>query len=155
MPSLKLTHHPQKYQSDCLPACAWMILTHFGINIRYRRLMRTLRAGEDGTPFHNLELLTQFKKSIQVKVGYEYIDPMGLVENYVTSGLPIVVAVDTEYLPYWDESTAHAVVVAGIDSTRISLYDPWFDEAPKTVERVQFESTWLERDYLYGVIQIQ
>lgn len=81
---------------------------------------------------------------------------MDLLKKDLEVGRPIIAAVDTRALPYWDnenEANYHAVVIAGIDESTVSVSDPWFIEAPKVVENVQFESAWLYREYAMAVIE--
>ena len=81
---------------------------------------------------------------------------MELLEYYLENRHPIIVAVNTADLAYWDnenEVVDHAVVVAGMDEATISIYDPWFLEAPKVVEKIKFESAWLYREYAMAVIE--
>lgn len=75
-----------------------------------------------------------------------------LLEMYIGRSVPVILSMDTAHLPYWTEATDHAVVVAGIDGEFVALFDPWFPDAPKVVERVHVESAWLESAFLYGVI---
>lgn len=35
---------------------------------------------------------------------------------------------------------------------QVRLNDPAFPDAPKVVPRIQFESAWLRREYLYALI---
>ena len=121
------------------------------ISARYERLRRLLGSGEDGTPFANLERLSRL--STTVLVDNECGDPMALLDATLGRSIPVIVSVGTKYLPYWTESTDHAIVVAGIDTSTVSIYDPWFKDAPKIIERIHMESAWLESEFLYGAIQ--
>ncbi|MEM7133949.1 MAG: hypothetical protein AAF702_47080 [Chloroflexota bacterium] len=47
----------------------------------------------------------------------------------------------------------HAVVVAAMDEATVSVYDPWFIDAPKVVRNLTFESAWLYREYAMAVIE--
>ena len=133
MPSLNLTHHQQQYQTDCLPACAAMVLSFWGINVRYGRLRRLLKAGKDGTPFSHISRLTELK--VIVSVDREYSYPMERLGSYLSQGLPLIASVDTAYLPYWAEASDHAVVVIGRYGTQISIHDPWLSKGPTIIEQ--------------------
>lgn len=153
MPSLTLTHRVQSEESDCLSACAWMVLHYLGIDIRYRRLTRLLKVGDSGASFHNLTYLNQLKRSNAVSVLIED-GHMDLLAQYIAQGHPVIASVNTVDLPYWNgESEAHAVVVVDLDDATVSLHDPWFEDARKLVERSLFDSAWLRHEYRYAVIQ--
>lgn len=147
MPSLNIIHHRQRYETDCLAACVQMVLDNLGVNVGYRRLLRLLRTGEDGTSFYNLRFLDTLKVSVLIEDGH-----MGILESYLAQGYPFLVSVNTADLPYWSEATDHAVVVTGIADDMVWLHDPWFEHAPISVDRVKFESAWLRHEYLYAVI---
>jgi predicted double-glycine peptidase len=68
--------------------------------------------------------------------------------------IPPIVFVSTQDLSYWDEATQHAVVIAGIDETHVSLHDPAFPDAPKTIPIDEFMLAWLEMDEFYALIQL-
>ena len=53
------THRQQRRESDCLVACAEMVLEDLGLTIDYTRLAKLLRAGADFTPFSHLRFLAQ------------------------------------------------------------------------------------------------
>jgi len=44
------------------------------------------------------------------------------------------------------------VVAVGIDERRVYLNDPFFDAAPQSVSRLEFELAWDEMDNVYAVI---
>lgn len=127
-----------------------MVLDYYQVSMQYRQLQRLLKTTADGTPFNNLTLLAVRGFSVVVK--NEFDQPMALLEAYLRRSVPVILSVNTAYLPYWAEETDHAVVAAGIDATSVALFDPWFPDAPKVVARVHVESAWLESTFLYGVI---
>lgn len=146
---LPVSHQQQKHQSDCLVACAAMILSYLKIPVSYKKLMQMLRVDAIGTPFRNLQNLHSLGLLIVIKEGnFEEI------KNHISSGLPVITAVDTGQLTYWQETTDHAVVVIGIDDTAVYLNDPNFVDAPKIVAQAEFELSWLEKNYLYAVFQL-
>lgn len=52
---LPVRHKQQNHRSDCLAACADMLLTYLGAPISYSRLLKTLRVDTDtGAPFANI-----------------------------------------------------------------------------------------------------
>jgi predicted DNA-binding antitoxin AbrB/MazE fold protein len=59
VPWLPVSHKRQCHRSDCLAACAAMILAHLGRSVRYSRLMRLLNVTPDlGAPASNIESLS-------------------------------------------------------------------------------------------------
>lgn len=149
---LKLTHHPQRQEADCLAACAWMVLTKLGVTIRYDRLHKLLKIiDEVGASIYNLRYLADFDKSLSVEIADRDMDWLALA---IQNGIPVIVSVDTIDLPYWrGEAAYHAVVVVDIDGASVWLHDPWFNDAPKRVEQNNFESAWLRNEYACAVIQ--
>ena len=129
-----------------------MALANLGINIRYNRLRRLLKVRDNvGASFYNLQLLRELKEAVSVTIDD---GNMEMLEEYLDQEHPVIVAVDTIDLPYWNqESVSHAVVVVGLEEATVSLHDPWFEDAPKVVDRMLFESAWLRHEYAYAVIQ--
>jgi uncharacterized protein YvpB len=80
---------------------------------------------------------------------------MTILEAYLNQQLPVLTSVDTQDLPYWDTIERHVVLVIGIDLNTVYVNDPAFATAPQSVERRVFESAWLRRDYVYGVLQLK
>ncbi|MEM7127712.1 MAG: cysteine peptidase family C39 domain-containing protein [Chloroflexota bacterium] len=152
MPLLNLSHQTQKQQSDCLAACAAMLLSALGIKFRYSHLVRLLKTRYYGTAFENLALL----ESLGVKIEIDRSDDFNNIEVLTKSlerGEPLVVAVETSELQtYWTHSTSHAVVVVGIDEQNVLLNDPAFEDAPKIVPINEFLIAWGEQDYRYAIL---
>lgn len=96
-----------------------MVLSNLGVKVRYRRLLRLLRTGEDGTSFYNLRFLDALKVSVLIEDGH-----IGFLESYLAQGHPISVSVNTADLPYWSEATDHAVVVTDVTGDMVLLHDP-------------------------------
>lgn len=147
---LGLKHHRQT-QSDCLAACASMVLEYLGISYEYNRLMHMLGTTNDGTPFSNLKRLAS---SLDLSVVYnKNHEDLSIFEQNISIGLPIIVAVQTWPLPYWQQlNTDHAVIVVGINDEDIFLYDPYFAAIPQIVDLDSFLTAWSERDFEYSVI---
>ena len=151
---LPVSPFKQKQQADCLAACCAMVLTYLQIEIPYQRLLGLLKVQTFGSIFHHLKNLEVL--GVSVLIGEGDIDRL---KHYLSLGLPVIVFVDTgELQSYWVEQTNHAVLVVGFDETAntsslIYLNDPEFLEAPKSVSLAEFELAWLEKDYLYAVIE--
>ncbi len=93
---------------------------------------------------------------------------MSLLHSYLDQGMPVIVAVETQHLPYWilqadrrSQSVRHAIVVVGMDESNrvahgmIYVNDPAFNDAPQRIHPDWFELAWLERDYQYAVIRTE
>ena len=150
MPILPITHYRQQQQADCLAACASMALTHLNIRVRYGRLLRLLQVKSFGASFYNLRALDQLGVSTTIGDG-----DMSILKSYLNQKLPILTSVDTQDLPYWHTIERHVVLVIGSDIDIVYVNDPAFANVPQRVDRVLFESAWLWRDYVYGVIHQQ
>ena len=146
-------HRQQRRESDCLVACAEMVLDHLGIRISYQRLARILRAQPSFTPFSNLRFLEVLGLSVTLAQG----NPASF-EPYIESGLPVLVSVKTMGWQHWgDEVTEHAVVVVGVDeqSDLIYIHDPFFPTAPIEMPLIVFEIGWEEKGRQYAVIGLE
>jgi hypothetical protein len=67
--------------------------------------------------------------------------------SHLTTGLPVIVAVRTDDLPYWlnrtdipdeEKATDHAVVVVGLDEQTVYANDPDFEQAPQVIDLDEF-----------------
>ena len=138
--------YKQMQQADCLAACAAMVLAHFGQPLPYAELLTLLDIGPYGAPRRNILRLT----TLGLKVDYGEATT-GILAAHLKHARPVIAFVDTGELPYWSESTNHAVVVVGLDDDAVLVYDPAFD-SPQTVPRESFELAWLECDNVCAVI---
>jgi uncharacterized protein YvpB len=76
-----------------------------------------------------------------------------IFEQSISIGLPVIVAVQTWPLVYWQQmDTDHAVVVVGLDEENFYLYDPYFATFPQIVDLDSFLTAWSERDFEYGIL---
>lgn len=151
MPLLNVTHYKQRHEADCLATCSRMLLEYIGNRTRYRRLLRLLQVDADdaGTSFYQLKKLETLGVTVEIDFGY-----MGILADHCQNRRPVIASVDTRYLPSWHGLwRLHAVVVVGLDTDTVFLNDPAFDNAPFSINRTDFESAWLEREYLYATIQ--
>ena len=144
VPSVK--HIPQRVNGECVVACAAMALNHMGVSVDYNRLVKLLRLidGVGTASFHVREL---------EKLGVSVIYKRGTLEelrDHLKQNRPCIAFVKTAELPYWSETTDHAVVVVGLDDDYAYLNDPAFDYAPIKVSRGDFGLAWLERDEVYS-----
>jgi len=147
-PWLPVSHQKQRHRSDCLVACATMVLDYLGRSIRYSRLLRLLGVTPDlGAPASNVRRLSSLNVSVEYGAGT--IDDLA---EHIERSVPCIAFVHTIHLSYWTEATRHAVVVAGTDEEHVYLNDPFFDIAPQVVSRLEFELAWDEMDNTYAVI---
>lgn len=151
MTLLPVSHQQQREEADCLVVCTAMVLTYLQIPYRYEQLRRVLRTEQHGTIFSNLGHLETI--GVWTSLGNGSFVKL---QDYLEIGLPVIVAVETEYLTsYWDEATHHAVVVIGIDGDSVYLNDPAFVTAPQIVARDEFEAAWVEHNYRFAVITLE
>lgn len=146
-------HQQQRRESDCLVACAKIVLDYLGIQIDYERVAKLLRAGPSFTPFGNLRYL----ESLGLSVTFDAQGNISSFESNIELGLPVIVGVTTLAWDHWQgEVTNHAVVVVGIDraSGLIYLNDPFFPNAPLEMSLLRFEIGWQEKDHECGIIAL-
>jgi ABC-type bacteriocin/lantibiotic exporter with double-glycine peptidase domain len=147
---LPVSHRRQKQQADCLAACAAMVLDYLQVPINYEDVNRLLGVDAIGTPFRRLQNLQALGLRINIDEGN-----LTKLQTYLEDGLPSIVAVNTGQLPYWEDITNHAVVIIGIDEQYVYLNDPDTAESPQVVSLAEFELAWLEKDYLFAVIELE
>ncbi|MFN8441640.1 MAG: peptidase C39 family protein [Caldilineaceae bacterium] len=148
MSLLPVLHQKQQRQSDCLVACAAMVLGYLHIPVRYEKLIRLLETEQHGSVFSKLENLRALYVNVQIQES-----SIDQIEEALASGLPTIVAVNTRELKsYWRIGVAHAVIVIGIDDRFVYANDPAFAIAPQKISRAEFELAWLEQDYLSCLI---
>lgn len=146
-------HSRQQDESDCLVACAEMVLTHLGITINYTRLARLLRSGSTFTPFNHLHHL----KTLGLFTTIEEQGSLTVFEQAIDTGLPVIVSVQTLAWAHWQgEVTHHAVVVVGIDRANDIIYinDPFFADAPIGMSLLNFQIGWEEKFREYAIIRL-
>jgi ABC-type bacteriocin/lantibiotic exporter with double-glycine peptidase domain len=149
MTLLPVSHRRQKQPSDCLAACAAMVLDYLLVPVNYSQLIGLLNVDAVGAPFRNLRYLHSLGLSVTVAEGN-----IETLQTQLDTGLPVIVAVATIELPYWDEATDHAVVVIGMDEQQVYINDPDRVSSPQVVSLAEFELAWLEKDYLYACVQL-
>lgn len=140
----------QIQQSDCLAACAAMVLDFLGETVDYRRLLRLLDIDTFGAPRRNIVRLT--------RLGFDVVygeATFSVLAQIVTQGAPVIVFVDTHELSYWGQATNHAIVVVGIEDDYVLVNDPAFDDVARPILAAEFELAWLNSDYTYAVIRPQ
>lgn len=148
---LNFVHNRQRRESDCLVACAEMALNHLGISLPYWQLSKLLGSGDDFTPFSRLANLRKLELSVTLGENAQAV----VFEEYLLSGLPVIVGVYTRGWLHWGGvETQHAVVVVGVDRMNdlIYIHDPYFVEFPIEMSLLAFEMGWEEHDRQFAVI---
>lgn len=146
MTLLPVLHRQQHQQSDCLVACAAMVLDYLQVPVNYARLAKLLQTDPFGTVFRKIQNLEAFGLHILIEAG-----SVEKLRFHLENGLPCIVPVQTHPLSN-EESTNHAVVVVGLEEDSIHINDPAFPTAPQIVTLAEFDLMWLEHDYFYAVI---
>jgi ABC-type bacteriocin/lantibiotic exporter with double-glycine peptidase domain len=147
---LPVLHQKQQRQSDCLVACAAMVLCYLQIPFRYERLAKLLETEQHGTVFRKLQNLRALYVSVQIQEG-----DFQAVDDALAIGLPVIVAINTgELKSYWQSAVAHAVVVIGMDKEFIYLDDPALEDAPQRVTIAEFDLAWLEQENLLCIVSL-
>jgi hypothetical protein len=125
-----------------------MVLRYLGVSATYRRLLGLLRIESHGALLSSLKALEALGVSVTFRTG-----TLTELHQHLLNDQPPITLVLTGELPYWNESTLHAVVVIGLDDRHIYVNDPALPEAPIPVSHGDFELAWLERDELYAVLK--
>lgn len=150
MPLLPVSHYQQRRESECLAACAAMVLGYLEVPVDYQALLKLLRIGPEGAAFRNLSYLQSLGVSVLIEHG-----EIEALRQHLERGLPPIAFVATAQLSYWDEATGHALVVVGLEDDQIYLNDPNFPDAPKIISVGEFELAWIDRDQFYALVQLE
>ncbi len=129
---LPVSNFRQQQQADCLAACAAMVLAYLHIPIQYNRLLDTLKTTKIGTPFHNLTLLASRGLYIHIDEGN-----LDTLRNHLETGLPLIVAIYTQDLPYWKARTDVPSEEKQVDHAIVDVGDCYLGD--------QFFGRWAER----------
>lgn len=140
---LKKRHFKQELKASCVAAAARTLLDFHGIadvaEAELRRILKT--KPEKGTNFFNL-LFLKDEKHWNLDVEIEAGNPNELFTKISTTQIPVIVFVDTALLPYWNEPTAHVVIVVGFDEETVIINDPFFDDKEIRIPALDFLKAW-------------
>ncbi len=126
-----------------------MVLEYLEIHAPYDHLVRVLGITPDlGAPASNI---TRLAADLNIQTTYRSGD-LAALKKYVQQSVPCIAFVHTIQLSYWEEEVWHAVVVVGIDESKVYLNDPFFKEAPQAVSHLEFLLAWDEMDNTFAVI---
>lgn len=148
MSLLRVSHKEQSQQSDCLAACAAMVLEYLDINASYKDLLKRLKVNQYGALYKNLYYLQD--------LGVKVLLAQGEIENLSDSlarNVPPIAFVDTRELSYWYAESYHAVVIVGIENNQVFINDPAFADAPKRVSVDEFILAWIGMEQFYALVE--
>lgn len=149
MPLLTISHQQQRNNSDCLAACAMMVLAVKEYKIDYSSLVKLLRISDSGAPYSYLRFLEKIGVTVLLEQG-----DLSILRDWLAQGISPIVFVNTGELPYWDETVYHSVVLVGLDDTFAYLNDPAFEDAPQKVALGDFDLAWFEMGEEYAVLKM-
>ena len=144
---LPVPHYMQEEETSCYPASCRMVLSFIGIEQSEAALRRILRIEERGTPIDNIDYLESEENLKVIKDNLT----LGELKQYLDQGVPVIVSLWTEYLPYWNKNSAHAVVVVGYEEDGLWVNDPKHPDAPKKIMEKAFMEAWDLFEY-FGVV---
>jgi ABC-type bacteriocin/lantibiotic exporter with double-glycine peptidase domain len=128
-----------------------MVLDYLGVHREYNWLARVLQTKTIGTPFHNLANL---HSTLGVHVLMAVDGSLFDFDTVLDSGLPIILAVDSNVGNIWPYYENHAVVIVGFNKETVFINNPAVQEAPQEVTLKNFLWAWSRRDYQYAIISL-
>lgn len=146
-----LEHRRQRRETDCLVACTAMVLEYLGIRRTDAWLSKLLETTTIGTPFFNL---TKLQAALGVDIELAEQGTLATFATILESGLPVIVAVDSDDAAHWPHYHHHAVVVIGFDADQVYVNNPAVADAPQAVQIETFLWAWSQREYEYAVIRL-
>lgn len=156
----KLLPVPPKFQladGYCLPACIQMVLAYWGIERDQSDLARQLRLiPRAGVPGSHVRWLASDRLDVTYRSGN-----LADLTAALDQGVPPILLVHTSQLPYWNQATAHAIVLLGIEpapsvaegNDQVVLNDPGASQAPVRASLSDLMLAWDEMANLYALIR--
>jgi len=149
---LPVPHLTQQAKSDCLVACASMVLGHAGKTYSYRKLANSLDTRTHGTVFSHLRRLSKLNINFTLKKG-----DFDELHSQLHQNHPCILAVRTGELPYWrdlsePEDVSHALVLIGLSGNIAYVNDPAFEDAPIEVAISELDLARLEHDEQFAFL---
>ncbi len=145
---LSVPHLPQLANGYCLPACVQMVLAYWRIERKQAKIAKELGlipgAGVSGN-----RVKTLASKKLEIFYGAGTLIDL---DSALVQSIPPIVLVNTGELPYWQQTTAHVVVLLGIDQQTVYLNDPGLPQGNTAVSLGDFELAWDEMVNLYALI---
>jgi ABC-type bacteriocin/lantibiotic exporter with double-glycine peptidase domain len=126
-----------------------MVLAYWGIERKQTDLAKTLELIPGaGVPGNRMKKLAS--RRLEVHYGSGHLPDLSTA---LEQGIPPIVLVQTSELPYWQQATAHAVVLLGLDNQTVLLHDPAIDQGETEVSLGDFELAWDEMANLYALLR--
>ena len=140
-------HYQQHHIGNCLPACAQMALSQFGLDLPQDELARRLGTIPGlGTPFPNIERVKEWNVGVEITQwsGFERL------RMALSQGQAVITAIFTSSdLPGWDAiRTQHAVLVIDIQDEQIFYHDPMLPTGPVETSLNGFLLAWSDMEEL-------
>jgi len=139
-------HTPQIEDGYCVPACARMALSQFGIDVSLEHLAKNLGVRKDvGVPLSSLKRLEDDRIGVEV-TSVESVDELRAMLDSDKAVIALLVTVPE--MEGWEESetTVHTVLVVEAMDDLITYHDPHLDYGPVSVGTDAFLLGWVERD---------
>ncbi len=147
--TLSVPHFRQHSDGNCLSACVQMVCAYYNLQVEQSDIADQMRVIPGfGVPGSRLRLLRLAGLEVIYRSG-EFAD----LEAAVAEGVPPIVLVRTEELPYWDRGFAHAVVVTGIAGQQVLVNDLAKQQSIISVSIGDFLLAWDEMQNLYGLLR--
>lgn len=138
---LAIPHRTEAFAGACLPACLQMALAYFGVNRSQEQIASQIgHIAGAGTPARYVTRLVV----PGIEISYTAKGSLEGIGRCLDRKQISILFVRTGELPYWEDDTAHAVLVVGMDQTTIWVHDPAFDKAPIPVPIDDLSLAWYE-----------
>jgi ABC-type bacteriocin/lantibiotic exporter with double-glycine peptidase domain len=144
MPNLvQLPHYQQSAAGYCLPACIRMILSGQGLQHSEAEITKIIGAQAHGAPSYSVMRLQSPRLHVEYR-SWSIVD----VLSAIRSGTPAIAFVRTQFLDYWQEDVAHAVVIVGAEPEEMFwVHDPMLATGPVTTLWNGLLAGWAEFSY--------
>jgi ABC-type bacteriocin/lantibiotic exporter with double-glycine peptidase domain len=139
----------QEQDYTCVPACIRIVLRHLGSDFSEAEIGVACKTTERGTDQNEAAegLATLGFNTISLE-GVAFED----MNRFVSRGLPVIVFLSIQHLPYGGQVGTHAVVVNGFEDDYVSFVDPARGEEIE-INKNTFLGAWDERGRIGLVIE--
>lgn len=140
-PLLAILHQTEAFAGACLPACLQMALAYFGVKRSQEQIASQIgHIAGAGTPARNVTRLVV----PGIEISYTAKGALEDIRRCLAKKQIAILFVRTGELPYWEDDTAHAILVAGMEQATILVHDPAFELAPIPVPIDDLYLAWYE-----------
>jgi len=139
-------HVPQLKAGYCIPACACMALSRFGVTVSIEEMIRVLEAKENsGALFSLLKRLENKQIAVEIRRLKDFYELQTLLAS---DNAVIVLMLTVLEMPGWqsDIETMHAILPLEVNDEMVTYHDPFLDHGPMKVMTDAFLLGWFERD---------